>query len=48
MGLEYGFKLPELKLDEEGQPLVEDFFNDLNKRLEINTHLVHLGYTAKV
>ena len=35
MGLEYGFKFPELKLDEDGQPLVEDFFNDLNKRLEI-------------
>ena len=34
MFIEYGFKLPELELDEEGQPLVEKFFDSLNKILK--------------
>ena len=34
MFIEYGFKLPELELDEEGQPLVESFFDSLNKILK--------------
>ena len=33
MFIEYGFKLPELELDDEGQPLVEKFFDSLNKIL---------------
>ena len=31
MLIEYGFKIPELELDEEGQPIVEEFFEALNK-----------------
>ena len=31
MLIEYGFKIPELELDEEGQPIVEKFFEALNK-----------------
>ena len=34
MFIEYGFKLPELELDEEGQPLVEKFFESLNEILK--------------
>ncbi len=34
MFIEYGFKLPELELDDEGQPLVEKFFDSLNKILK--------------
>jgi len=34
MFIEYGFKLPELELDDEGQPLVENFFDSLNKILK--------------
>ena len=34
MFIEYGFKLPELELDKEGQPLVEKFFDSLNKILK--------------
>ena len=31
MLIEYGFKIPELVLDEEGQPVVENFFEAINK-----------------
>ena len=34
MSIEYGFTLPELGLDDEGQPLVQNFFEALNKILE--------------
>ncbi len=34
MFIEYGFKLPELELDDEGQPLVEKFFDSLNTILK--------------
>ena len=34
MLIEYGFKIPELELDEEGQPIVEKFFEALNKLIK--------------
>ena len=34
MSIEYGLKLPELELDDEGQPLVEKFFDSLNQILK--------------
>ena len=34
MLIEYGFKLPQLELDDEGQPLVENFLDSLNKILK--------------